>query len=87
MKRSERFAMRARRTALWVLAIISVTACTGVWSVRVWLESPSGGVAGFALTLAGLCLAGGMVREVLHLARRADTEARWEWEREVRPRL
>lgn len=87
MKRSERFQMKARRTALWAGAIFSATAAAGVWSVRVWQECATGGVACMMLPLAGLLFFTAVLRVALRLARMSRTERRWEWEREVRPRL
>jgi hypothetical protein len=87
MKRSERFYVRARRTLLWAMAILSAVFAGCVWSVRVMQETPSGGVACFFISLAGLFLFTGLLREALRLARLARNEERWEYRREVRPRL
>lgn len=87
MKRSERIFKEARHE-LAVSAIMFSAACaSGVWSVRVGMSSALGGGALFALTLAGLFIAAMMLRESLRLARIAEHEARYEWEREVRPRI
>ena len=87
MKRSERFYFRARRTLLWAGVSLSATAAGCVWSARVWQEFAAGGFACFLLSLAGLFFFIGLVREAMRLARLASNEERWEYRREVRPRL
>ena len=87
MKRSERFYFRARRAVLWAMTSLAATAAGCVWSVRVWQEFAAGGFACFLLSLAGLLLAHGLLREAVRLARIARNEEHWEFRREVRPRL
>jgi hypothetical protein len=86
MKRSERFQARARRAALWAVAILSGTLCGGVWAVAAIDPLPSGGMLAAAVAMAGLWASGALARECAWLTRQAGREARWEQERETRPR-
>ena len=87
MKRSDRFARKARHGAMMAAMIFSGTGCVGIWSVRVGMDSASGGALGFLLALTGLFWGASMLREAFRHARLARNEQRWEWEREVRPRI
>lgn len=84
MKRSDRFYQKARRAALWACAILSASVAGCVWSVRVMQESMGLGFPCGLIALTGLFFFGGMIREAVRLARIANNEARWEWERSIR---
>lgn len=87
MKRSERFFHKAKRKALWCAAILSASCAGCVWLVALIDPLPSGGMPAAALGAAGLFFAAMMAREAAHYLRLAKREERWEWEREIRPRL
>ena len=87
MKRSERIFSEAKREAL-LAAMFSVMCVAGcVWSVRVGLSMPSGGVAMLALSLAGLIPTAAHARECDRLLRVAKREAQYEHQRSIRPRI
>jgi hypothetical protein len=87
MKRSERFFSEAKREALLAImfSVMCVAGC--VWSVRVGLDMPSGGVVVFALSLIGLIPAATHARECDRLLRVARREAQYEYTRSIRPRI
>ena len=88
MKRSERFFKQARRAALhaWLFLSASVAGC--VWAVAAFQAgNVSGGTALFVAAAAALFFTGVHAREFIRLLRLSDRESRWEWEREIRPRI
>lgn len=87
MKRSELFSRKARHGALMAAMAFSGTGCVGIWSVRAGMESASGGALLFLLALAGLFWGISLLRDAFRHARLSRNEARWEWEREIRPRI
>lgn len=87
MKRSERLHNLSLDHGLMAATIFCLSLAIGAWSAGVWITSPAGGLALMVLALAGLFSAALLGIEARRLARLARTEARWEWEREVRPRL
>jgi hypothetical protein len=87
MKRSERFLMKARRTALWAVAILCGSFAGCVWSVAATQPVASGGVLAGVLAAIGLFYGGALMQEAWRLLRVSQREALWEWRSEVRPRL
>jgi hypothetical protein len=87
MKRSERFLMRARRTALWAVVVFSAVCAGCVWAVVATMPAASGGVLAGLIATTGLYACGTMLREAWRLWRMSEREAVWEWRSEVRPRL
>jgi len=87
MKRSEKFFQQARQS-FWAAATLSAAAiCAGTWSARVYQSTAPGGVAVGLAAIAGLFLAAVSFRECLRLLALHQREERYEWAREVRPRL
>lgn len=95
MKRSERLSNQARRRAWWSAVSLAVSVAIVCWVPAAVLsgESHPGGmaipVAVGALTLALLGFASTLVLilEAIRLARLAGVEAKYEHEREIRPRI
>jgi len=87
MKRSERIFKEARHELATSAVTFSAACAAGVWSVRVGMSNTLGGGVLFSIALTGLFIAAVMLRESFRLARIAEHEARYEWEREVRPRI
>jgi len=87
MKRSERFLMKARRTALWAVCVLCGCAAVCIWSIAATQPAASGGVLAGVLAAIGLFYGGAMMQEACRLLRMSQREAEWEWRNEVRPRL
>jgi len=87
VKRSERLSNQAAREAWMSLVMICAGICAGGWSVRAWQAAPGWGALVAVIALTGVAIASLLAREALRLAQLADMEARFEHEREVRPRL
>jgi hypothetical protein len=91
MKRSERFAMRARHCAMMTLGTFVGTGCVGIWSVVEMMGdgSHAGGLALplFVLSITGLFFAGSIARECAHNLRMFRKESRWEHDRAIRPKI
>ena len=87
MKRSERYLYQSRRKLMQAFLLLSVAIAGCVWSVALVDPLPSGGVLAAAIGVTGLFYAGALVREACRLAYMARREARWEWERSIRPRI
>lgn len=83
--------MRARHCAMMTLGTFTGAGCVGVWSVVEMHGdgSHAGGLALplFVLSITGLFFAASIARECAHNLRMFLKESRWEYEREVRPRL
>jgi hypothetical protein len=87
MKRSERYLHQARRCALWASLTITASAAACIWSVALVGDMPSGGMLAAALGVPGVFFSGCLLREAARLLRLAGKESRWEYEREIRPRI
>lgn len=87
MKRSERLFSKALQHAGWCAVILAASVAAGVWSVRAWQAAEGWGALVAAAALIGSTLSYAKGCEMLRLLRLANTEARWEHEREIRPRL
>lgn len=87
MKRSERFFHEAKREALLAVmfSVMCVAGC--VWSVRVGMSVPAGGLATFALSLTALFPAAACARECSRLLNLAKREEQYELQRSIRPRI
>lgn len=87
MKRSERLHAKARH-AFWLsLVFFGVASCIAIWAISFWLYEPSLGAGMVIGALVLWCIS---VIEAANFGRylaASKSEARYEWEREVRPRL
>ena len=88
MKRSEKLLKTARHELAMALMFLSAAIAAGVWAVAT-LQSGnvSGGTALVAGAAIALFLSLAHSRETIRLARLSNIEARWEWERGIRPRI
>ena len=87
MKRSERFRKKAQLHTMLASTILTGTCMVCVWSVAACLPSPAGGPLAAGLAAAGLALTWASLRDALRYARMSKTEAHWENQRSIRPRL
>jgi hypothetical protein len=90
MKRSERYLQQARRQYGMAAMVFSGAAAAACWAPLGLLCGGGGAWASWGagtVSLMGIAAAASLTAEGLRLQRLARIEARWEWEREVRPRL
>jgi len=87
MKRSQKILSQARHSFWMAITVFSAACCAGVWSVRAFQSSPSGGAVVGLIALTGLLLAASIAAEFFRLLNLHRIEERLEWQREVRPRL
>jgi hypothetical protein len=95
MKRSEKLSSHARQHAMRSIMILVVSATSGVWASTAFLNDgghPGGwyavvAVGALALALLGALTAVLLMAEALRLIELSRMEARWEWEREIRPKF
>ena len=88
MKRSERLLKTARHEAAMAILFLTAGVAAGVWAVAAAQAGTLPG--GTALTMAAviaLSLAATRIKEAIRTARLSDREARWDWERGIRPRI
>lgn len=93
MKRSERYFRQSRECG--VMAVVTLMASVAIvcWVPMAFLSGDShpGGmavaVAMGALGLLGIVLAIALTAEAVRLSQQGYRETRWEWHREVRPKL
>ena len=93
MKRSQRLFLRSRHAG-WLSAAVLMVSAAIVCGVPMAILSgdrhPGGmvlAVAMGALALAGFAAGFHLAAEAIRLSRLGYMETRWEWEREVRPKL
>ena len=87
MKRSERLKGNATQAAWMAASTGSVVLALMAWTVRLAMESGGLALAGCVLVGGALRLTGWHLSEWRRLRRLASTEAKWEMERAIRPRL
>jgi hypothetical protein len=90
MKRSERFMQQARRQYGMAAMVFSGAAAAACWAPMGLLCGGGGAWVSWGagtVSLLGLIVGASMAAEGLRLQRLGHVEQRWEWEREVRPRL
>lgn len=87
MKRSERLKCNATQAGWIAAASGSVALALMTWTVRLALESGWLAAAGCLLVGGALRLTGWHLIEWRRLRRLANSEAQWEMQRAIRPRL
>jgi len=91
MKRSERYAMRARHSFGMGGIVLAAGVAVGCWAPMSVLGEPSGGAVALstgmgAIALLSVTLSIILIRDGFRFRRIARNEAIWEWRSSIRPR-
>jgi len=87
MKRSEKYQLKARTSAGLCVLSIAVSAIGCVAAAGAMPNLPVVVWGGAFVALVAVCAAVQLAADAIQYVRMAGREARWEWEREVRPKI